>query len=29
MKTQCFLDLPIGKFSGGVPPPLPGPECRP
>ena len=26
MKTQCFLDLPIGKFSGGEPPPLPGPR---
>jgi hypothetical protein len=29
MKTQCFLGLPIGKFSRGEPPPLPGLERRP
>ena len=23
MKTQCFLDLPIGKFSVGEPLPFP------
>jgi hypothetical protein len=25
MKTHSFLDLPIGKFSVGEPPPLPSP----
>jgi hypothetical protein len=29
MKTHSFLDLPIGKFSVGEPPPLPGLERRP
>lgn len=29
MKTHSFLDLPIGKFSVGEPPSLPGLERRP